>query len=589
MRFAGQDFREVWCADFEYGAPPGAPPSPVCLVARELHSGCTVRLWEDELHRATGPPYPLATDSLFVAYNASAELGCHLVLGWPLPMRVLDLYTEFRAITNGRGGQSGKALPDAMGYFGLDAMSVRDKESMRALALRGGPWSREERRALLDYCESDVQALVGLVPRMTPHLDMTRALFAGRYMGAVARMEHRGVPLDGDRHRVLRGSWSAIQEQLVEEIDREYGVYDGLTFNYSRFEHLVSVRGIDWPRHETGRLKLDKDTFRDMCHTDPFFNSLRELRASLSQMRLEALAVGPDGRNRCSLRPFVAKTSRNQPSSSQFVFGPATWLRGLIRPTKGWGLAYVDWSQQEFGIAAALSGDLAMLTAYKSGDPYLAFARQAGAVPACATKKTHGIERDQFKGCALGVLYGMGARALARRIRQPEHRARHLLGLHRKTYPVFWQWSRSATDRAMLLGGLSTVFRWPLATPGDTRPGTLLNYPMQANAAEMLRLACCLATERGVRVCCPVHDALLIEAPLGKLNEEVVATQTAMAEASSVVLGGFVLRSEAKVVRYPERYLDKRGKHMWEVVARLTRGVKHDYSDCQPVRLRTGT
>ena len=36
---------------------------------------------------------------------------------------------------------------------------------------------------------------------------------------------------------------------------------------------------------------------------------------------------------------------------------------------------------------------------------------------------------------------------------------------------------------------------------------------MQANGAEMLRLACCFATERGVRVCAPVHDAILIEAP----------------------------------------------------------------------------
>src|SRR5262245_46554619 len=36
------------------------------------------------------------------------------------------------------------------------------------------------------------------------------------------------------------------------------------------------------------------------------------------------------------------------------------------------GIAYVDWSQQEFGIAAALSGDAAMQAAYQSGDPYLA-------------------------------------------------------------------------------------------------------------------------------------------------------------------------------------------------------------------------
>ena len=44
------------------------------------------------------PPYPIGPDVLFVAYFASAELGCHLALGWPLPARVLDLYAEFRNV-----------------------------------------------------------------------------------------------------------------------------------------------------------------------------------------------------------------------------------------------------------------------------------------------------------------------------------------------------------------------------------------------------------------------------------------------------------------------------------------------------------
>ena len=111
-------------------------------------------------------------------------------------------------------------------------------------------------------------------------------------------------------------------------------------------------------------------------------------------MRLNDLAVGRDGFNRCLLSPFSARTSRNQPSSTKFIFGPAKWLRGLIQPQPGWGLAYVDWVQQEFGIAAALSNDQAMLAAYESGDSYLAFAKQAGGVPDDATKETHEPERE---------------------------------------------------------------------------------------------------------------------------------------------------------------------------------------------------
>ena len=88
----------------------------------------------------------------------------------------------------------------------------------------------------------------------------------------------------------------------------------------------------------------------------------------------------------CLLSPFRASTGRNQPSNTKFIFGPAVWLRGLIHPAPDYGLAYVDWSQQEFGIAAALSDDANMQAAYNSGDPYLAFAKQAKAIPPEGTK-----------------------------------------------------------------------------------------------------------------------------------------------------------------------------------------------------------
>jgi DNA polymerase I len=71
-------YREVWVVDFEFIAEPGERPDPVCLVARELLRGQLVRLWRDEL--SSRPPYSVAADSLFVAYFASAEIGCHLKL-----------------------------------------------------------------------------------------------------------------------------------------------------------------------------------------------------------------------------------------------------------------------------------------------------------------------------------------------------------------------------------------------------------------------------------------------------------------------------------------------------------------------------
>jgi DNA polymerase-1 len=396
-------YREIWLVDFEFRAQPGERPTPVCLVALEFRT--LVRQWQDEFSAL--PPYATDKDSLFVAYYASAELGCHLALGWPQPERVLDLFIEFRNRTNGLPTPSGAGLIGALTYFGLDNIGAAEKEEMRALILGGGPWSDNERGAILDYCEGDVRALERLLPVMAPNIDLPRALLRGRYMSAVARMEWAGVPIDAPRLELLRQHWHGIQDALIREIDADYGVFDGRTFKAEKFAEWLTSVDIIWPRLESGRLDLSDDAFRQMARVWPAVAPLRELRSALSELRLNDLAVGYDGRNRTLLSPFRARTGRNQPSNSKSIFGPSVWLRGLIKPMPGYGIAYVDWSQQEFGIAAALSGDRKMLDAYSTSDPYLTFAKQAGAVPADATRKSHPVQRELFKTTALGVQYGM--------------------------------------------------------------------------------------------------------------------------------------------------------------------------------------
>jgi len=572
----GSTFREAWLVDFEFSAPPGEHPTVICLVAWELHSGRKLRIWEDELLDMERPPYRVDGRVLFVAYYASAEMSCHLTLGWPLPANVLDLFTEFRNATNGLPLPCGAGLLGALTWYGLDSIESAEKDSMRELAQRGGPWTTSEKQALLDYCESDVAALARLLPQMMPSLDLPRALLRGRYMKAAATIEHNGIPIDTRRLENLRGQWGAIQDQLIAQIDGAYGIYEGRRFRAVRFAEYLVANNIPWPQLPSGALDLKDNTFRDMAHAYPQLAPLRELRVALSQMRLTELAVGNDGRNRCLLSAFRARTGRNQPSNSRFIFGPSVWLRGLIQPKAGHGIAYVDWSQQEFGIAAALSGDPLMQEAYRSGDPYLAFAKQAGAVPEDATKQSHKVERDQFKACVLAVQYGMGAESLAQRINQPVIRAKELLRLHRETYRIFWAWSDAAVDHAMLHGKLWTVFGWTVHTGTNPNPRFLRNFLMQGNGAEMLRLACCELVEAGIKVCAPVHDAVLIEVPLPFLTEIIRQTQRIMADASAVTLGGFRLRSEAEVFCYPERYSDPRGEQMWKTVMALLREASDD-------------
>jgi hypothetical protein len=571
-------FREVWAVDFEFTAPPGERPKPLCLVARELRTDRLVRTWFDD-SSPVGPPYGIGPDSLFVAFYASAELGCHLALNWPMPARILDLFVEFRCLTAGLSTPCGNGLLGALAYFGFDALDAAEKDSMRQLAIRGGPYTADEKRSLLDYCQGDVDPLARLLPAMLPKIippslnqdrqykALGQALLRGRYMAAAARMEWNGVPIDKETLAKLRENWDSIKSRLIEHIDKDVGVYDGQTFKADRFAAYLTRKHIPWPRLDSGALALDDDTFREMARSHPAeIAPIRELRHTLGQLRLNELAVGSDGRNRCLLSGFGTKTGRNSPSNSRFIFGPSTWLRGLIRPEPDQAVAYIDWEQQEFGIAAALSGDPAMLDAYRTGDPYLAFAKQAGAVPPDATKQTHKTTRDQFKACGLAVQYGMGEVSLAQRIGQCVAQARHLLALHHQTYPTYWRWSESAVNHAMLLNELNTVFGWKVHVGRDANARSLANFPMQANGAEMLRLACCLATERGIRLCAPVHDAVLVEGTADNIDAVIAETQEAMQEASKTVLDGFALRTDVKIVRWPDRYMDERGVKMWETV-----------------------
>jgi hypothetical protein len=435
------------------------------------------------------------------------------------------------------------------------------KKSLQELAIRGGPWSRAERTALFDYCESDVDALGRLLVAMLPELDLPRAILRGRYMGAVARMEAAGIPIDVESLDRLRGSWEAIQERLIRELGR--GVYDGHSFRAERFERLLAHHAIPWPRTITGRLRLDDAMFREMGGTYPVIASIRKVRDELAQLRLAGLEVGSDGRSRVMLSPFRTKTGRNMPSNNKYVFGMASWLRSLVRPGPGRAMAYLDWSQQEFGIGAVLSRDSAMIGAYESGDPYLMFGRQCGLIPPNGTKQTHKAERDQCKATLLGVQYGMEAASLARRIRRPPAYARQLLQLHRETYPRFWAWSDGAETHAMLYGHLQTVFGWSLRVQGEANPRSLRNFLCQSNGSEMLRLSCCLATERGICVIAPVHDAVVIEAEAGSIGEVVAATQESMAEASEAVLSGFRLRTDVEIIYHPDRFQDERGVDFW--------------------------
>ena len=213
-----------------------------------------------------------------------------------------------------------------------------------------------------------------------------------------------------------------------------------------------------------------------------------------------------------------------------------------------------------------------MWQAYNSGDPYMAFAIQAGLAPEGATKSSHKAIRNRCKQIMLGVGYGMGAEALALAAGIHRVEANGLLINHRMTYRIFWKWAEANQMRALMGEPLVTPLGWKLQLRNDPDPNdrSLLNWPMQSTGADIMRLAACMLTEAGIEVCCPIHDAFLVRFPLAEEIDVIAKTTKLMVDASAIVMGlGYACRVDADIVRYPDRYMDERGEKMFSTITRL--------------------
>jgi hypothetical protein len=601
-------FREIWAVDTEYYPGPGLANggergdliTPLCLVAIELRSDRRIRLWQDEL--GPFPPYRLDAEVLFLSYMATAEFGFHRALGWGQPARAIDVYVEFRHLTNdARVKSSGPtrrekgfySLIGALRYLGEEELDAAVKGDMRDRILNGPPFSLQEREDILRYAEGDVIGLGRVAKRLLPKIpSLPHALHRAQFAWALSGQERRGPPVNRADHLRLKGRWTAIKTDLVLSIDRDYGCYEidaeGVHFRDDRLLAYAAREGIDWPRLEDDSTRPDKraETFRMLATAYPQLGKLHELRSVLAQLKNNKLAIGRDGRNRCLLGLFGTKTGRNAPSNSEYLFGPAKCLRFLIEPPPGMALIHRDYSQQEVRIAAVKSGDPALLTACVSGDVYLGIAGQLGFNP------SEPGTRDLFKIVVLAINYGAGPHMLAALAGISLYEAGEIVARLKARFRKFCEWCDNIADYAGLRMSLVNELGWSVHCPPGSPARTIRNWPVQACGSAIMQAVSILAERRGISIVGPIHDAFVAQAPLADAQNISQALDRCMRDAAAVVLQGYelptsdddgmglILPSHADRRKVPEvfrdaphifrgRYYDKRGAAMWREIHRL--------------------
>jgi DNA polymerase I len=557
----------------------------VCVVAHQYPNGHTHRIWLD----GNQQPFqlPCDEDTLWVSYVATAELRSMLALGHPLPKHVLDLYVENRWLHNIQESKQERKQKQEEKFFGLATTLRRfgcysigndEKEAMRDLILRGGLYTEQQQNEILDYCESDVNGLDALLPKMLPQIDIRRAIARGTVnLTESAKIEDRGVPMDVERLEAIRNHSGDLIRHIISK-HPQIDVYDGTTFSQKKFEVFLQREGLarDWKKTDTGIYSSENSYLEKIGEHCEIIEELRQLKKIILQLQRDRFCTGADGRARCPLWPFSSVTGRNQPaagkdhkdgirSESPFVFGLPKSFRFLIRPTTGMALAYIDWEQQEFAIAALMSGDKEMVRAYKSGNPYLALAKKLGAVPESATKDTHRLEHEKYKAVVLGVNYGRTKQGLSKVLGLPTNECAKLLRGYWKTFSTYAGWRKTVRMLMLGYGRLWVWDGWQCLLGVKPNVRSVLNWPVQSTGAVILRLAIVLAARKGVRIIAPVHDALLIESPAENIDEHVRLATEAMDEACRAVLGD-VIRTEHQIIRADGRFYDEKGKKLWDVI-----------------------
>ncbi|HNS83556.1 MAG TPA: DNA polymerase, partial [Methanolinea sp.] len=374
------------------------------------------------------------------------------------------------------------------------------------------------------------------------------------------------------------GVWKEKKDQFIQFLKQEPGRYE------------------TWPATKAGPAR-DKDTLDKYTYI-PEIAALRDVRSQLDNLKwfrdeawheLSEHVDTSENRLRAWLNPYGTQTARNAPPARVFLPAMSAWLRVIVSPGEGEVFEGSDWSSQEFAIAAVLSGDTNMMEAYKSGDPYVYFAKVAGAIPQEAVNKwvktpalapegerekyaEFASTRDLFKATVLGLQYGMGAASLAVKLtidtgrKITESDAKKLISLHKRAFPRLWKWQDTIEhlyDReALVLNG-----GWALLQDNPSAL-SVRNFPVQGTGSMMMHEALYLAQKRGIRMSFPLHDALYMIRGVQD-TDAIKELEECMDEATNTILGDSIqIRHESVTVEPGKPWIEKKWAKKYEKYGR---------------------
>ncbi len=536
------------------------PPRIRCMVAVDQRSGETWSMWEDELYATSECPFPAGPDVQIICFQAKAEGRCFATLKWWPAARCIDLFVERLRLLNPAPWPS---LLDTLEAYGLPCMPSAHKELMRQLIMHSDIFTTEQRAAILKYCREDVLSTLRLMEAMDAagHIRWDQAEWRGTCNFCYGYIEDAGVPIDTATYRQFTTHRTDIMLGMIASAQAEHGfdVYDGATFKHDKFAVFLEAHRIyDWPRTPFGSLAVKDEIMGRLVKRYPIVTPIHELRLQLDQLRLMALAIGDDGRNRFDFKTFGTLTMRCTPGTAENIMAGPRWMRGQVwaDPRGPYVVAVVDYVAQEFGYGARQSSDLTMQGAYREKDVHMGTAIATKIAPPGSSKSTHPKQRKIGKEINFCLMYGGGVRGLARKLRCSPYEAAEHLANAREAFAVFDPWAAYQVAEAQCRGWMESPRGWLVDVAKVLNPRTLRNWHMQTGGSEMLQaVIVILMITYGVRIVCTMHDAIMVELPLATWRADLDLIRTVMEDVSEIVTGGLRIRTDEHVLMPGDRLI----------------------------------
>ncbi len=373
----------------------------------------------------------------------------------------------------------------------------------------------------------------------------------------VTDLHFYGVRIDLPLHETLFGH--ALQDRkMITDRLREFGITSpDSRDNVWRAFQLLGLDTYFYTDVSRTRFSLKDDLLEIYQDKHPALALLRRYRKVRNLISVQSSIIkNLTGQN--TIHPnhvqMGTETGR-QTCHDPNLLGFDRTQRNLVVPAPGYGIAEVDYSQHEVGIAAGLYRDQHLVALYNSGDVYTQIAQlfyagrpeiESGAEnwPEERFREKYPHLRSNLKVVTLAVLYGQGANGLAKRLVIPENEALAFLNVFSDMFPELHRRMEEAVDRAEQTGYVELINGVRIAL--DVHPSITVNarrryarnYPIQGSGAIVFKTAGVrlkpVYEKYGAQLLVPMHDAFIFQAPLDILDEVVEATSREMISAMKI-------------------------------------------------------